>query len=136
MNLIDLVALLALLQLTLFSMLVGRARMQHHVRAPAVSGNEAFERAYRVQMNTIEQLVVFLPALYIAARYWPQTWVAALGAVYLVGRLVYRQAYLADPDKRGPGFMLTALPTLLLLLGGLVGVLRGAARAARPEQRG
>lgn len=127
MNLIDLVALLALLQLTLFSMLVGRARMQHHVRAPAVSGNEAFERAYRVQMNTIEQLVVFLPALYIAARYWPQTWVAALGAVYLVGRLVYRQAYLADPDKRGPGFMLTALPTLLLLLGGLVGVLRGAA---------
>lgn len=127
MNLIDLVALLALLQLTLFSMLVGRARMQHHVRAPAVSGNEAFERAYRVQMNTIEQLVVFLPALYIAARYWPQPWAAALGAVYLVGRLVYRQAYLADPDKRGPGFMLTALPTLLLLLGGLVGVLRGAA---------
>ncbi len=108
-------------------MLVGRARMQHHVRAPAVSGNEAFERAYRVQMNTIEQLVVFLPALYIAARYWPQPWAAALGAVYLVGRLVYRQAYLADPDKRGPGFMLTALPTLLLLLGGLVGVLRGAA---------
>ncbi len=127
MNLIDLVALLALLQLTLFSMLVGRARMQHHVRAPAVSGNEAFERAYRVQMNTIEQLVVFLPALYIAARYWPQPWAAALGAVYLVGRLVYRQAYLADPDKRGPGFMLTALPTLLLLLGGLLGVLRGAA---------
>lgn len=126
MNLIDLVALLALLQLTLFSMLVGRARMQHHVRAPAVSGNEAFERAYRVQMNTIEQLVVFLPALYIAARYWPAAWVAALGAVYLVGRQLYRQAYVAAPDKRGLGFMLSLAPTVLLLLGGLVGALRAA----------
>lgn len=126
MNLIDLVALLALLQLLVFGALAGQARVRWRVKAPAVVGHEMFERAYRVQMNTIEQIVVFVPALYIAARYWPVAWVAALGAVYLVGRQLYRQAYVAAPDKRGLGFMLSLAPTVLLLLGGLVGALRAA----------
>lgn len=66
----------------------------------------------------------FLPALLIAAVDWPQTHVAAAGAVYLVGCKLYRQAYVADPAKRGLGFVLTFLPTTLLALAGLVGVLQ------------
>lgn len=114
MNLVHLVALLAVVQFFAFGMLVGVARGRYGVPAPAITGHEQFERVFRVQMNTLEQLVCFLPALLIAAQYHPQTWVAGLGAVYLVGRLVYRQAYLADPKKRSIGFLLTALPTLVL----------------------
>ena len=81
MNYIDLVAVLAVLQLLMFAILVGRARGLYNVKAPATSGHEMFDRAYRVQMNTLELMVAFLPALYIAARYWPASYVAAAGAV-------------------------------------------------------
>ena len=121
MNYVYIVALLALVQFTVFSMLVGQARVKYGVVAPAMTGNEHFERAVRVQMNTLEQLICFLPALLIAAVYWPQGYVAAAGVVYLVGRTLYRQAYVADPAKRGLGFLLTFLPTTLLVLAGLVG---------------
>ena len=82
-----------------------------------------FERAYRVQMNTLEQLVGFLPALLIAGVYWPQAVVAAVGAVYLVGRFLYAHEYLGDPAKRAPGFALTVLPTGALLLAALAGAI-------------
>jgi hypothetical protein len=61
-----------------------------------------FERAYRVQMNTLEQLVGFLPALLIAGIYWPQAVVAPVGVVYLLGRALYRHRYMQDPARRGP----------------------------------
>lgn len=115
------VALLAVVQFIIFSMLVGAARGKYGIKAPAMTGNEYFERAVRVQMNTLEQLVCFLPALLIAATYWPQTYVAGAGVVYLVGRTLYRQAYVANPAKRGLGFVLTFLPTVVLVLAGLVG---------------
>ena len=118
---VHVVALLAIIQFIIFCMLVGAARDKYGIKAPAMTGNEHFERAVRVQMNTLEQLVCFLPALLIAASYWPQTYVAGLGMVYLVGRTLYRQAYVADPAKRGLGFLLTFLPTLVLVLAGLVG---------------
>lgn len=124
MTLVDLVALLALLQYFVFSSLVGRARGRYGVQAPAVTGHEMFERAYRVQMNTLELLVLLLPALYVAARYWPPTAVAAAGAVYLLGRLLYQRAYMADPRGRGAGFVLSALPCVVLVGAGLVGVVR------------
>ena len=127
MNYVDLVALLAVAQLVFFSILVGRARGRYGIKAPAVSGHEGFERAYRVQMNTLELMVAFLPALFIAAKYWPQTWVAAAGAVYLVGRLLYWRSYVAAPASRGLGFGLSMLPILALVIGGLVGALRGVA---------
>ena len=127
MNYVDLVALLAVAQLVLFSALVGRARGRYGIKAPAVSGHEGFERAYRVQMNTLELMVAFLPALFIAAKYWPQAWVAVAGAVYLVGRLLYWRSYVASPASRGLGFMLSMLPILALVIGGLAGVLRGGA---------
>ena len=118
---VHIVALLAIVQFFIFSMLVGAARGKYGIKAPAMTGNEHFERAVRVQMNTLEQLVCFLPALLIAAVYWPQTYVAGAGVVYLVGRTLYRQAYVANPAKRGLGFVLTFLPTVVLVLAGLLG---------------
>ena len=118
---VHVVALLAIVQFIIFSMLVGAARGKYGIKAPAMTGNEYFERAVRVQMNTLEQLVCFLPALLIAASYLPQTYVAGAGLVYLVGRTLYRQAYMADPAKRGLGFILTFLPTVILVLAGLLG---------------
>lgn len=115
MQSIDGVALLALVQYLWFGGLVGKARVQHGVKAPAITGHPVFERLYRVQMNTLELLVAFLPALYIAARYWPPHAVAAVGAVYLVGRLIYWRAYVADPSRRGLGFALSMAPVGILI---------------------
>lgn len=124
---VDLVALLALAQFIFFGVLVGRARVQFGVKAPATSGHEGFDRIYRVQMNTLELLVVFLPSLYLAARHFPAAGLAAAGAVYLLGRLVYWRAYVANPGSRGLGFMLSALSAYGLLLAALVGTLRSLA---------
>lgn len=123
---IQLVTLLALLQFFAFGGLVGKARGRYGVAAPATSGNEMFERYYRVQMNTLETLIVFLPSLWMAAQYAPPQWMAALGGVYLIGRLVYLQTYVADPKKRSAGYGLSIMPTLILLLVALVGVVRAA----------
>lgn len=124
MNFVDLVALLALLQLFFFGALVGRARGQYGVKAPAVTGHEMFERVYRVQMNTLELLVMLLPSLYLAAKHWSPTGAAIAGAVYLVGRLVYWRAYVGAPDRRGLGFLLSMAPIMVLMVGALVGVAR------------
>ena len=121
MTYVHIVALLAVVQFIIFGMLVGAARGKYGVAAPAMTGNDHFERAVRVHMNTLEQLICFLPALLIAANYWSPIYVAAVGVVYLVGRTMYRQAYVADPAKRGLGFLLTFLPTTLLAVAGLVG---------------
>ena len=126
MNYLDLVAVLAILQLVFFAVLVGRARGRYGVKAPAVSGHESFERAYRVQMNTLELMVAFLPVLFIAAKYWPPAHVAGVGAVYLLGRLIYWRSYVAAPASRGLGFALSMFPILALLIGGIAGALRGA----------
>lgn len=124
MNYVDLIALLAVAQLLFFSILVGRARGLYGVRAPAVSGHEMFERAYRVQMNTLELMVAFLPVLYVAARYWPPPWVAGVGAVYLVGRFIYWRSYTAAPASRALGFALSMIPILALLIGALAAIVR------------
>lgn len=126
MNYVDLVAVLAVMQLIFFSLLVGNARGRYGVKAPAVSGHEMFERAYRVQMNTLELIVAFLPALLIASRYWPQTWVASAGAVYLVGRIIYWRSYTAAPETRGLGFGLSLLPIMALLIASVAGMVRNA----------
>ncbi len=126
MNYIDLIALLAVLQLVFFSILVGRARGAFGVKAPSVSGHEMFERAYRVQMNTLEQLVAFLPALFIAGKYWPEVYVAVVGAVYLLGRVIYWRSYMAA-TSRDLGFGLSVLPTLALLLAALIGAVAKSA---------
>lgn len=127
MNYLHIVAILAVLQFFFFGVLVGQARGKFGVKAPAVTGPEGFERAFRVQMNTLEQLVAFLPALFIAGQHWSNGLVAAIGVVYLIGRLIYWRSYVADPAKRGLGFGLTVLPTFVLLGAGLVGAVMHAA---------
>jgi glutathione S-transferase len=123
MHYVALVGLLALLQYLVFGMLVGRARGKYGVKAPAIAGHEVFERYFRVQQNTLELLVVFLPALWLFALYASALWAAILGAVYLVGRVLYFRGYVADPAKREIGFGLSFLPILGLVIGALVGVL-------------
>ena len=76
-----------------------------------------FERHFRVQMNTLEQLVMFLPALWIFAGFISPLWAAALGVVFILGRAIYARPYVRDPKSRSLGFGLTAFPTLLMLIG-------------------
>jgi hypothetical protein len=111
------VIVLAILQFYFFGFAVGRARAAHGVPAPAQSGHPVFERYFRVQMNTLEQLVAFLPAIWLFAQFVSPHWAAGLGAVYLVGRTIYFTSYVKDPKSRGLGFLLTMLPTLVMLMG-------------------
>ncbi len=118
---VELVTVLVLLQFLFFAGLVGRARERYGVKAPAVTGNETFERYLRVQMNTLELLILLLPALWLATAFVPPWWSALLGLVYLVGRFIYLRAYVADPSRRSLGFGVSALPILVLLAIDLVG---------------
>jgi uncharacterized MAPEG superfamily protein len=122
MEYVALVSLLALLQYVTFAILVGRARGRYAVKAPATTGHPEFERYFRVQQNTLELLVVMLPAMWLFAQYVSAGWAALLGAVYLVGRVLYLRSYVADPARRGPGFGLSMLPILAMVIGSLVGV--------------
>jgi len=115
------VTCLVLIEYLVFGMLVGKARMDTGIKAPAVSGNEQFERWFRVHQNTLEQLVVFLPSLWIFAIFVHELTAAGLGLVFFFGRILYCRSYVRDPDSRGPGFMLSALPSMIMLLGGLIG---------------
>lgn len=116
----------AVLQFFWFGILVGRARARYNVQPPAITGNEVFERYFRVQQNTLEQLVIFIPSIWIFATYVNATAAAALGAVFIVGRQLYQTGYVADPKKRFAGFGLSALPNLVLALGGLAGAVAAA----------
>jgi glutathione S-transferase len=123
-NYVDIIAMLAVLQYLVFGALVGKARDRYGVKAPAVTGSEHFERVYRVQMNTLELLVAFIPALYVAARYWPAPYVACLGSIYLVGRLLYWRAYVAAVN-RTLAFVLSLGPVAILALAALVPAILG-----------
>jgi uncharacterized membrane protein YecN with MAPEG domain len=114
---VAIVTVLALLQYQWLGFSVGRARAKYNVPVPASGGNEMFDRHYRVHMNTLEQLVVFLPAMWLFAHTVSPLWAAGLGAVFIVGRAVYARAYVRDPKSRELGFALTALPTIIMLLG-------------------
>jgi glutathione S-transferase len=120
MHYVAIVTAVALLQFFWFGWQVGVARGKYNIPAPAISGNDVFERTFRVQMNTQEQLLVFLPALWIFASFISPLWAAVLGAVFIVGRAVYAMTYVRDPKSRSIGFALTALPNLLMLLGILI----------------
>jgi len=114
--------LLAVLEFLVFGFLVGRARAKYDVKAPAMSGHEIFDRYFRVQYNTLELMIMFVPALWIAATYWNPLWMAGIGAVYLIGRLVYLRGYVAEPGQRAIGFGLSIVPIGILLLAALAGV--------------
>jgi len=121
MQLVAFVILLALLEYVVFGVLVGRARGKYGVNAPATAGHPVFERYFRVHYNTLEQMVVFVPAMWLYGTYVSPSWAAGLGLVYVAGRFIYLLGYVADPRKREIGFGLSALPLLVLLLGALWG---------------
>jgi len=115
------VIVFALLEYVVFGMLVGRARGLYGVKAPAVSGHEIFDRYFRVHQNTLELLVVFVPAMWLFGLYVDPAWAALLGLVYVVARILYLRGYVRDPAKREIGFALSVLPILVLLVGALWG---------------
>lgn len=124
MPFVAIVTVLALLQFFWLGFQVARARGRYGVAAPAMTGNEIFERHFRVQMNTLEQLVMFLPALWIFAAYISPLWAAALGVVFILGRAIYAAAYVRNPKSRSLGFGLSAFPTLAMLIGIVVWAVR------------
>jgi glutathione S-transferase len=103
---------------------VGRARAKYGVQAPAISGHPAFERAYRVQMNTLESTVMFLPVLWMAGHFGFELWAGIAGIVWIIGRVWYAVAYLNDASKRGPGYMIGFVGWAALVVLAIVGLAR------------
>jgi len=101
---------------------VARARARYKIAPPAVTGDPNFERTFRVQANTGEQIVQFLPCLWLFAMSFGDLWAAAIGVVWPIGRILYVVGYSRAAEKRGPGFFLTVLPTLALAIGAIFGI--------------
>jgi glutathione S-transferase len=110
---------LALLVYMFSCIQVSRARIEFGVKLPAISGNTDFERVFRAQMNTLEWLPFFLPSLWLFAIYVSDSGAAALGAVWILGRILYVLGYARAVEKRGPGFAIQALAAIALWLGAL-----------------
>lgn len=113
------VTIVALLVYIGLGLQVAKARGTSGIEAPAMTGHPVLERAVRVHTNTLEWLPIFLTALWLFAIYWDPKIAAGLGVVWIVGRLLYSNGYMADPAKRSTGFLIQALTTLILLLGAL-----------------
>jgi glutathione S-transferase len=124
MELVFLVILIALIEYMVFAGLVGRARAKYGVLAPAMTGHPEFERANRVHQNTLESLIVFIPAVWIFGLYLSSRWAAGLGVLFIVARVIYAFGYLRAAEKRGPGAGLTGLANIALVVGAIVGVVR------------
>ena len=121
MELVALVTGLAVLQTFYFAFMVGKARMTAKIDAPAMIGDEGLERAVRVHANTVEQLVIFLPGLWMFGYYVDPRYAAGIGMLFVIGRFIYRSAYVGDPKKRSAGFAIGALAKLVLVVGGMIG---------------
>ena len=121
---VHLVIVLALLEFLLFGYAVGRARTRYNVPAPAMCGHEVFDRCFRAQMNTLEQLVLFLPSIWLFAHYLNAWAAVALGVLFIVGRALYFRGYVQAAESRHAGFLLSAIPNVTLLIGALIGVMR------------
>ncbi|MEO5830341.1 MAG: MAPEG family protein [Rhodanobacter sp.] len=119
-----LVTLLTVLLLFATMWAVGHARGKYGIKAPATTGDPAFERAYRVQMNTLEATVMFLPTLWLAATLGFSGWAGVAGLVWIVGRAWYAVAYLRDASKRGPGYAVGMLGWAATLVMACIGVAR------------
>lgn len=111
---------LALAEYYYFVMAVGAARGKYKIAAPAITGHPDFERTYRVQMNTLEQLIVFIPSILCFAYFVSIRWAAILGIVFVIGRLMYSIGYRQEAAKRSWGFLISSLPLMALLIGGLI----------------
>ena len=120
-----LIVLLALLQYFWFTMRVGITRGKYHVDAPACEGDENWVRMFRVQQNTLEQLILFIPTSFAFSYYMSTVWVLIPGGLFIIGRFLYSAEYIKDPKTRVPGMSMTILANAILLLGALFGLLKG-----------
>lgn len=118
------VTILALLLYMYIGYAVGAARGKYDIKAPAVTGHPGFERVYRVQMNTVEQIPIFLPALWLATIYFTRLgWLPALlGLIWVIGRFLYLRGYVADPAKRSTGFLISLLAQTVLIILAIAGI--------------
>jgi glutathione S-transferase len=112
-----LVTVLAVLFYFATSARVARARIRYGVKLPAISGHADFERVFRVQMNTLEWLPIFLPSLWLFAIYLSDAIAAAIGLVWIIGRVVYMIGYTRSVPQRSPGFAIQALAATVLWIG-------------------
>ena len=119
LELIAIVSLVSLLVYLWTSIKVGQARAKYKIEAPAIEGNPDFERVFRVQQNTLEQIVLFLPTLWLFHMVVGGIWGGIIGAVWPVGRVIYALGYYKAAAKRSLGFTLTIMPTIILLLWAL-----------------
>jgi len=119
-----LVTLLAVALMLGAAIHVGKARATYGVKAPATSGHDMFERAYRIQMNTLESAMLLLPAMWIYAGLIGDLGAGVSGAVWIVGRIWYALAYQQDPAKRGPGFGISLLAIAGMWTGGFWAVMQ------------
>lgn len=120
MQLVSIVAMLAIAEYMVFGALVGMARGKYGVEAPATSGHPIFERYYRVQENTLEQLIALIPAMVVYGYYGNEQIAAVLGVVFIIARIVYLIAYVKNPSKRGLGFLPGWLVTLYMMIAGII----------------
>ena len=114
MEAVVIVTVLALAQYMFFGFQVGSARQKYGVSAPATTGDPQFECVNRIHRNTLEQLIVMIPAMWMFAHYVVPLWGAGFGVVYLIGRFVYRVAYTNDPSSRTVGFLMSFLPGVIM----------------------
>jgi glutathione S-transferase len=121
---VALVILLALVEYMVLGMLVARARAKYGVKAPAITGPEGFDRTFRVQQNTLEGLVIFLPGLWLFGLYVSPTWSAGLGLVGIVGRALYAAGYIKAAEKREIGAGIVGVVNIVLVVGALIGIIR------------
>lgn len=119
-----LVTVATLLMYLVITVNVGRARFKYKVPPPQMTGDPNFERVVRVHQNTLEQMIFFLPALWLFCFYVDPRWGAGLGVVWVIGRIVYAIGYYQAAEKRGPGFAIGSLSSMVLLVGALIGICR------------
>jgi len=116
------ITVLAVVLTFLLSFRTALARAKYKIDAPATVGNQTFERAYRVHMNTVESLVLFLPLLWLGALLYSETIAFYIGIAWLVGRVVYMIGYMMDPVKRAAGAIITMLSLAGLLIITIMGL--------------
>jgi glutathione S-transferase len=120
---IAIVTVVVLVQYMVFAYHVSRARIKHGVLAPATSGHPEFECTFRIHQNTLEQLVLFIPALWMFGNYVHPLTGAAIGLLFPIGREVYRRSYITDPSSRVAGATIGGATIVVLLLGAAIGAL-------------
>ncbi len=120
----SLVTVLALMLFFVLTANVGRARAKYKVLPPQTSGDPDFERVFRVQQNTLEQLILFLPSVWLFSLFVSPIWGTGVGTLWMIGRILYAWGYYQAAEKRFIGFGINVLSLLVLLVGSLVGIIR------------